>query len=160
MYFVRTAVRDGLTRSLLAGAVIPNCVQAIEEVVITNVCGDTNCCETCPPNTQEVGSQRCPLMVLCMKRTCCQISRKETCLVCATGFALNAAKTACVDVNECLGSPCNSLRVCVNTEGSFFCTDCPAGYRNDGSTGCLRAARPLFRARLFFAPSCAIIVAC
>ncbi|XGW14233.1 hypothetical protein V3C99_000510 [Haemonchus contortus] len=39
----------------------------------------------------------------------------------------------CVDVNECLSSPCHHLATCTNLLGSFACT-CPDGYAGDGKT--------------------------
>uniref|UniRef100_A0A0N4WVW7 ZP domain-containing protein n=1 Tax=Haemonchus placei TaxID=6290 RepID=A0A0N4WVW7_HAEPC len=39
----------------------------------------------------------------------------------------------CVDVNECLSSPCHHLATCTNLHGSFACT-CPDGYAGDGKT--------------------------
>ena len=43
-----------------------------------------------------------------------------------------------IDVNECAknNGDCDSKRKCTNTAGSRTCGDCPAGWDNDGETGC------------------------
>ena len=43
-----------------------------------------------------------------------------------------------LDVNECLknNGGCDSKRKCTNTAGSRTCGNCPAGFFNDGATGC------------------------
>ena len=43
-----------------------------------------------------------------------------------------------LDVDECENNAggCHSERTCKNTEGSFECGDCSAGYDNDGAKGC------------------------
>eukprot|EP00731_Ephydatia_muelleri_P026831 Em0018g931a len=45
----------------------------------------------------------------------------------------------CSDIDECAArvSPCNSLRLCINTVGSYLCGPCPPGYINSSSTDCL-----------------------
>ena len=42
------------------------------------------------------------------------------------------------DINECLekNGGCDSKRKCINTPGSSKCGDCPAGWANEGATGC------------------------
>ncbi|KAJ1366550.1 hypothetical protein KIN20_027231 [Parelaphostrongylus tenuis] len=52
--------------------------------------------------------------------------------VCKHGYVDNADRN-CVDVNECLFSPCHHLATCTNIPGSFVCS-CPTGYAGDGKT--------------------------
>merc|ERR1712048_1424211 len=68
----------------------------------------------------------------------CRTNNLSLCASCNAGYKLNAAKTACDDINECSSNNggCNSRRSCTNTGGSFTCGNCPAGYTNDGSLGC------------------------
>ena len=56
--------------------------------------------------------------------------------ICANGFKLNAAGTACEDIDECAtpnGNNCDAQATCRNTVGSFTCT-CDAGYAGNGVT--------------------------
>ena len=48
-----------------------------------------------------------------------------------------------VDENECdlRMHNCHEDRNCTNTEGGYICGDCPAGWANDGATGCKGLAR-------------------
>ena len=57
---------------------------------------------------------------------------------CEDGFTWSAAHGECRDVNECAAhpSPCDPLTECVNTPGTFECSDCPDSYLGDGLSGC------------------------
>uniref|UniRef100_A0A3Q3ACP7 Complement component C1q receptor-like n=1 Tax=Kryptolebias marmoratus TaxID=37003 RepID=A0A3Q3ACP7_KRYMA len=50
---------------------------------------------------------------------------------CSEGFILSQDGHSCVDVNECVSSPCLSELTCINTVGSFKCTH---QQKTDGST--------------------------
>ena len=50
-------------------------------------------------------------------------------LGCTRGYELKAAD--CVDIDECLGNPCDSKADCFNTQGSFRC-NCKNGYEGTG----------------------------
>lgn len=41
----------------------------------------------------------------------------------------------CIDVDECLRSPCGRSALCTNLRGSFRCS-CPEGMDGDPLTGC------------------------
>ena len=45
----------------------------------------------------------------------------------------------CDDIDECsvMARPCNPLRQCTNTQGSYQCGPCPPGYVNNSKTECL-----------------------
>ncbi|XP_071948198.1 uncharacterized protein [Antedon mediterranea] len=45
---------------------------------------------------------------------------------CSSGLQDNVNGT-CVDINECINSPCDALATCTNTFGSYSC-ECPSGY--------------------------------
>jgi len=48
-----------------------------------------------------------------------------------------AVKTAqCVDACVIENGGCDSKRACTSTDGVATCGDCPAGFNNDGATGC------------------------
>jgi len=49
------------------------------------------------------------------------------------------ARANCVDINECATNSggCDPLTQCINTPGSYKCTDCPKGYTGTGLTGCI-----------------------
>lgn len=51
------------------------------------------------------------------------------------------ASVVYADVNECdtNNGGCHSKRFCLNTPGSFRCTDCDPGWVKDGDTGCVEA---------------------
>merc|ERR1719187_3238937 len=46
-------------------------------------------------------------------------------LGCPTGFSMASSGSWCVDLNECLDSPCSHL--CTNLVGAYSCS-CPGGY--------------------------------
>ncbi|VDM63741.1 unnamed protein product [Angiostrongylus costaricensis] len=58
--------------------------------------------------------------------------------VCKHGY-VDDTNGNCIDVNECLFSPCHHLATCTNLPGSFVCT-CPAEYVGDGKT-CIQLLR-------------------
>ena len=53
-------------------------------------------------------------------------------------FLMHARLSAFPDVNECLvkNGGCDSKRKCINLPGSSKCGDCPAGWLNEGASGC------------------------
>jgi hypothetical protein len=51
-------------------------------------------------------------------------------ITCGAGYTL--VNGACVDVNECLNSPCNVNATCTNAPGSYSCA-CNAGFTGDGA---------------------------
>jgi len=63
--------------------------------------------------------------------TCC-VNRKFS----ATGQADSLKLPLCVD--NCLtnNGGCDGKRKCTSTDGVVTCGDCPAGFNNDGATGC------------------------
>ncbi|XP_029134023.2 cubilin [Labrus bergylta] len=79
---------------------------------------------------------------LCVHGTCIDADRitpgqpKYQC-ICESGWEAPAGNPACVaDVNECNlpDKPCSSNPVvqCYNTQGSFYCGACPAGWQGNG----------------------------
>eukprot|EP00117_Sycon_ciliatum_P029197 scpid7922/ scgid2430/ Latent-transforming growth factor beta-binding protein 4 len=50
---------------------------------------------------------------------------------CHDGFALSELSHTCVDINECLSSPCHDDATCNNTQGSFQCR-CEPGFVGNG----------------------------
>ena len=69
---------------------------------------------------------------LCGTYGACDPSSTEC--VCNKGFTYvkSLREDRCVDIDECsLDRPCGSVRICINTEGSYKC-QCPFG-RWDGS---------------------------
>ncbi|KAL5466910.1 hypothetical protein EMCRGX_G031072 [Ephydatia muelleri] len=54
-------------------------------------------------------------------------------------YAIHNLVQKCSDIDECAArvSPCNSLRPCINTVGSYLCGPCPLGYINSSRTDCL-----------------------
>eukprot|EP00808_Paulinella_micropora_P008788 g44547.t1 len=61
------------------------------------------------------------------------------CLLCPAGYTTpSESQRACVDADECTQQqPCDAQRRCMNTVGSYVCTDCPLGYLNQGQGACL-----------------------
>eukprot|EP00808_Paulinella_micropora_P004064 g39888.t1 len=61
------------------------------------------------------------------------------CLLCPAGYTTpSKSQRACVDADECTQQqPCDAQRRCMNTVGSYVCTDCPLGYLNQGQGACL-----------------------
>ncbi len=58
-------------------------------------------------------------------------------LVCGPGFV--PIGLACVDLDECLtdNGGCDLATLCTNSEGSFSCGECAAGYVGDAINGCI-----------------------
>ncbi|KAK3273214.1 hypothetical protein CYMTET_18539 [Cymbomonas tetramitiformis] len=63
-----------------------------------------------------------------------------TCGACISGYEGSGIGDAgCADVDECSATPnggCHNLTSCVNSIGSFTCTDCPPGTSGTGLQGC------------------------
>ena len=80
-----------------------------------------------------------------------QFTNQNQCQTCPSGYTSNAARNACVDINECQGNHgCPSGKICVNNPGSFDCIDvneceedpdfCAPGFtcvNTDGSADCV-----------------------
>lgn len=61
--------------------------------------------------------------------------------ICSTGFTGTGA--GCVDIDECVGNPCQPGAICKNEPGSFSC-QCPGGTTGDPyRTGCLKSNAPI-----------------
>ncbi|XP_010213856.1 PREDICTED: cysteine-rich with EGF-like domain protein 2 [Tinamus guttatus] len=74
-------------------------------------------------------------------KTCTGSSNKD-CQDCKAGWIKNE-DAACVDVDECDGSPCKDDQYCLNTNGSFSCKACDAtcvGCTGEGSDKCKTCA--------------------
>ena len=50
-------------------------------------------------------------------------------ITCVSGYVGNEVN--CLDVDECINSPCDANGICQNTGGGFTC-DCNPGYQRDG----------------------------
>ena len=87
-------------------------------------CADTDGCMEAP----------CFAGVMCTDRKA--PAQGRDCGACPTGYAGDGA--ACEDVDECAATPglCDPLTACVNSPGSWGCTECPSGYKGSGQTGC------------------------
>ncbi|XP_025909619.1 cysteine-rich with EGF-like domain protein 2 [Nothoprocta perdicaria] len=74
-------------------------------------------------------------------KTCTGSSNKD-CQDCKEGWIKNE-EAACVDIDECDGSPCKDDQYCLNTDGSFSCKACDAscvGCTGEGSDKCKTCA--------------------
>uniref|UniRef100_A0A8C4QY15 Uncharacterized protein n=1 Tax=Eptatretus burgeri TaxID=7764 RepID=A0A8C4QY15_EPTBU len=71
---------------------------------------------------------------LCRYGTCINTKGSYYCN-CASGYTTDIARTACVDLDECVISPKPCNFICKNTDGSYQCA-CPRGYimQEDGRT--------------------------
>ncbi|XP_061383752.1 cysteine-rich with EGF-like domain protein 2-B [Danaus plexippus] len=76
-------------------------------------------CDECSKNYFLTESSCKPCHPACKE---CHRFGRDACMECAAGWKNELG--VCVDVNECLDSPCNSNEFCVNREGSFKCTAC------------------------------------
>lgn len=97
------------------------------------------CLQTCSSDAN------CPVGEMCSGHICItgcrsdsdcslnQICANSLC-TCVPGFQY-LPSVGCVDVNECLTSPCHKSALCENVPGSYRCT-CPVGEIGDGWTGC------------------------
>lgn len=73
---------------------------------------------------------------LCSEATCVNLLGSYKC-ECSQGFEVDVAReNSCVDVNECLKSPCGKNAQCSNLDGAFKCS-CLDGYAGDAMTECL-----------------------
>ncbi|XP_054439323.1 fibrillin-3 [Pteronotus mesoamericanus] len=108
-------------------------------------------CELCPLPGTSTHRQLCPhgsgyttegqdvdecrvLSHLCLHGECINSLGSFHCH-CQSGYAPDAAATACLDVDECSQAPAPCAFLCRNMEGSFLCA-CPRGYllEEDGRT--------------------------
>lgn len=70
----------------------------------------------------------------------CMLINYEAKCLCGPGFT--GSHSGCVDIDECLGSPCASGAICKNEPGGFSC-QCPRGATGDPfRTGCSKAELP------------------
>eukprot|EP00122_Pirum_gemmata_P003638 Pgem_evm1s3292 len=133
---------------------IDECVEGVGGVVgdkachENRVCTDTSplwTCEDCSGAFVNVGDFECEACKVANDTHCTALANECTsdnpgaeqkCQTCEEGFTYNPQTNRCEDKNECLDSPCDEQRVCINTEGSFQCGNCNNGFINDGPTGC------------------------
>ncbi|XP_066264342.1 uncharacterized protein [Branchiostoma lanceolatum] len=54
---------------------------------------------------------------------------------CSCQFGFTSNGTGCVDIDECLTSPCHEFADCINLAGNYTCT-CRPGYTGDGLDSC------------------------
>lgn len=62
----------------------------------------------------------------CLQQTECVVYNNVTICICPSGFLGNGIDF-CVDLDECINSPCQRYASCNNTEGSYSCT-CNTGF--------------------------------
>lgn len=71
----------------------------------------------------------------------CMLVNQDAKCICSTGFTGTSA--GCVDIDECVGNPCQPGAICKNEPGSFTC-QCPGGTTGDPfRTGCLKTNAPI-----------------
>lgn len=76
----------------------------------------------------------------CGKRARCLNSQGSFSCYCGTGFRPAEGGVGCVDVDECLGRPCEQF--CTNTEGSYACS-CRENFRlAENSISCVHVVEP------------------
>ncbi|XP_078700866.1 uncharacterized protein LOC144927359 [Branchiostoma floridae x Branchiostoma belcheri] len=103
-----------------------------------NTAGSYSC--QCDEGYQGDGLQSCTDKDECLEEDICgpnSISCSNTIgsynCSCQQGFISNG--TGCVDLDECLTSPCHEFADCVNLPGNYTCT-CRPGYTGDGLGSC------------------------
>ncbi|KAI8496320.1 hypothetical protein Bbelb_261610 [Branchiostoma belcheri] len=106
--------------------------------ICENTAGSYSC--QCDEGYQGDGLQSCTDKDECLEEDICgpnSISCSNTIgsynCSCQQGFFFNG--TDCVDLDECLTSPCREFADCVNLSGNYTCT-CRPGYIGDGLGSC------------------------
>ncbi|XP_069028568.1 complement component C1q receptor [Embiotoca jacksoni] len=107
--------------------------EACEDHVCVNTHGSYTC--ACKDGYEMVDG-KCSDVDECAQSKCqqnCLNSIGSFSCSCDEGFTLSGDELTCVDVDECVGNLCFAELVCVNTAGSFTCTD-RRSVHLDGST--------------------------
>ena len=114
-----------------------NCVNICQDIGCSHSCEGSQC--TCPdgmsldPNGKActdvdecaLGTHQCVPNSDCVNTSVGRISPRGYNCFCSSGFNYNYENGvfSCVDVDECLSSPCAEHEICSNTIGSFSCID-------------------------------------
>lgn len=124
-------------------------------VECTKVTDDEFSCGPCPRGYRGDGIECTPIdecteATPCSELTeCNEIENGYYCTACpegydgdsVRGYGLEDAQNqqVCTDIDECATGTdeCSEQRECINTEGSYRCEDCPAGYVNNGKYECI-----------------------
>ncbi|CAG5082670.1 Oidioi.mRNA.OKI2018_I69.PAR.g10179.t1.cds [Oikopleura dioica] len=96
---------------------------AVPDSVCVNTPGSYVCDDSADPfGVCAVGAHKCGQFGTCVVGA----SKTDYTCTCFAGFELDVSGPTCVDIDECLTSPCVGSpdgEDCVNTEGSFECRD-------------------------------------
>ncbi|KAM4828885.1 cubilin [Thomomys bottae] len=89
-------------------------------------------CELKYDDCKGVSKERC-VHGICEDLDRVQNEQPKFSCICEAGWTSSPNSSACTeDINECLQSPCSELVTCINTQGSFYCGACPAGWQGNG----------------------------
>jgi len=101
----------------------------------TNTAGGWTC--ACPSGTWGPGTSctDCTPVAHCTSALTCTSASDSRCTACAGGYEV--VNGVCKDVDECAleSDDCGDTQTCANTDGSYVCEDCAAGYWNDPDDG-------------------------